>query len=195
MNSDIMQKKDSKDISGSDLPPRKSPTGFWDDLPIGGKWDSNLHQYKMIFIVNMATFLQGASVGTSAISLPRMPSNASEPTNDVTWPADFVVTENDAYWISKCIGLQYVSKIRYFHLVISLSDYSWLISFIASGLVSNSVAEILGRKKSLMIDCLAFLIGYALYSVGENAATLCVARAFLGYPLINMVFNVNCYIQ
>ena len=70
---------------------------------------------------------------------------------------------------------------------ISLSDYSWLISFIASGLVSNSIAEILGRKKSLMIDCLAFLTGFALYSVGQNAATLCVARAFLGYPLISLV--------
>ena len=70
---------------------------------------------------------------------------------------------------------------------IYLSDYSWLISFIASGLVSNSVAEILGRKKSLIIDCLAFLAGFALYSVGQNAATLCVARAFLGYPLISMV--------
>ena len=73
----------------------------------------------------------------------------------------------------------------------SLTDYSWLISFIASGLVSNSVAEILGRKKSLMIDCLAFLAGFALYSVGQNAATLCVARAFLGYPLISMVSQIR----
>ena len=74
---------------------------------------------------------------------------------------------------------------------ISFTDYSWLISFIASGLVSNSVAEILGRKKSLMIDCLAFLAGFALYSVGQNAATLCVARAFLGYPLISMVSQIR----
>ena len=101
INSDIMQKKDSTTAPVGDPPPKKSPTGFWDDLPIGGKWDSNLHQYKMIFIVNMATFLQGASVGTSAISLPRMPTSASEDPIDTTWPADFVVTESDAYWISK----------------------------------------------------------------------------------------------
>ena len=56
-----------------------------------------------------------------------------------------------------------------------------------SGLVSNSVAEILGRKKSLMIDCLAFLIGYILYGFGEDVTSLCVARAFLGYPLVNTV--------
>ena len=80
-------------------------------------------------------------------------------------------------------------KRRYF----LFSDYSWLISFIASGLVSNSVAEIVGRKKSLMLDCLAFLTGYALYSAGENAATLCVARAFMGYPLINMVGKIRLY--
>ena len=63
----------------------------------------------------------------------------------------------------------------------------WLLSHIVSGLVSNSVAEILGRKKSLMIDCLAFLIGYLLYGIGEDVMSLCVARAFLGYPLVNTV--------
>ena len=106
MNRNIMQKEESTETSsGSDVPPKKSPTGFWDDLPIGGKWDSNLHQYKMIIIVNLTTFLQGASVGTSAISLPRMPTNASELPNDTAWPADFVVTESDAYWISKYIKM------------------------------------------------------------------------------------------
>ena len=55
-------------------------------------------------MVNMATFLQGASVVTSAVSLPRMPAaNESQSQNDTTWPADFVVTESDAYWISKYI--------------------------------------------------------------------------------------------
>ena len=97
-----------------------------------------------------------------------MPRNETEliTRNDTTWPTDFVVTKEDEFWI----------------------NYSWLISFIVSGLVSNCVAEILGRKNSLLIDCLAFAIGYALYAMGENTTTLCVARAFLGYPLINLVF-------
>ena len=38
-----------------------------------------------------------------------------------------------------------------------------------------------------MIDCLAFLIGYILYGFGEDVTSLCVARAFLGYPLVNTV--------
>ena len=131
-------------------------------------WNKERRQHALIFILNLVTFLQGASVGTSSISLPRMPQSEAEriSQNDTTWPIDFVVTEGDKFWIS----------------------YSWLIAFIASGLVSNSVAEILGRKRSLMIDCLAFLIGYVLHAIGENATTLCVARALLGYPLVNLVF-------
>ena len=129
---------------------------------------SRYRQYSIIFILNLVPFLQGASVGMGAISIPRMPRNETEriTRNDTTWPMDFVVTKEDEFWI----------------------NYSWLISFIVSGLVSNCVAEILGRKNSLLIDCLAFAIGYALYAMGENTTTLCVARAFLGYPLINLVF-------
>ena len=56
-----------------------------------------------------------------------------------------------------------------------------------SGLVSNSIAEILGRKKSLLIDCFAYLLGYALYGLGEDAATLCVGRALMGFPLVTTV--------
>ena len=69
---------------------------------------------------------------------------------------------------------------------------AWLLSHIAAGLVANSVAEIVGRKKSTLIDCTAFLIGYILYGVGENVATLIVARVFLGYPLINTVSTKTC---
>ena len=61
-------------------------------------------------------------------------------------------------------------------------------------MISNSIAEILGRKRSLMIDCVAFLLGYSLYATGVNVATLCIARAFLGYPLVNTVgiFEAKC---
>ena len=62
-----------------------------------------------------------------------------------------------------------------------------MLSHLVSALVANSVAEIIGRKKSLFIDCVAFLFGYALFGIGENVATLCIGRAFMGYPLINTV--------
>ena len=78
-----------------------------------------------------------------------------------------------------------------FRVTLFFSDETWLISFIASGLVSNSVAEILGRKRSLIIDCIAFLLGYSLYAIGGNVTTLCIARAFLGYPLVNTVCIMN----
>ena len=63
-------------------------------------WTSNRRQYGVILIVNLATFLQGASVATSAISIPRMPTNESTIDIDASWPYDFVVTDQDAFWIS-----------------------------------------------------------------------------------------------
>ena len=76
-------------------------------------------------------------------------------------------------------------------ITLFFSDEAWLISYIASGLVSNSIAEILGRKRSLIIDCIAFLLGYSLYAFGGHVTTLCIARAFLGYPLVNTVCIIN----
>ena len=64
-----------------------------------GFWTSNRRQYGVIVIVNLVTFLQGASVGTSAISIPRMPTNGSL-LDDTSWPYDFVITNKDAFWIS-----------------------------------------------------------------------------------------------
>ena len=62
-------------------------------------WTSNRRQYGVILIVTMANFLQGASIGTSAISVPRMPTNESI-LDDTSWPFNFVVTNDDALWIS-----------------------------------------------------------------------------------------------
>ncbi len=54
--------------------------------------------------------------------------------------------------------------------------------------MANFVAELLGRKKSLLIDCAAFALGFALMAVAEDVGTMCVARALLGYPLVNTVY-------
>ena len=45
----------------------------------------------------------------------------------------------------------------------------------------------------MIIDCIAFLLGYAIFAIGENVATLCIARAFMGYPLINTVISASNY--
>ena len=78
-----------------------------------------------------------------------------------------------------------------FLIGLSPAARTWLIAHILSGLVSNSIAEILGRKKSCLIDCFAYLVGYALYGIGEDAATLCVGRAFMGYPLVTTVSKIT----
>ena len=68
---------------------------------------------------------------------------------------------------------------------------TWVLSHLVSALLANSVAEIVGRKKSMLIDCIAFLLGYAIFGIGQNVATLCIARAFMGYPLINTVRSIT----
>ena len=62
-------------------------------------WTSKRRQYGVIMIVNLAAFLQGASTRTSAISIPRMPTNEST-IDDASWPFDFAISDQDAYWIS-----------------------------------------------------------------------------------------------
>jgi len=69
----------------------------------------------------------------------------------------------------------------------SLADLSWLLGHLVSGLVANAVAEVIGRKCSLLLDCAAFAAGFALYAGGNNFWCLAAGRALLGYPLVNTV--------
>ena len=55
----------------------------------------------MIAIINMVTFLCGASQGTASISVPRLMTNESRGSNNTSWPRDFEVTEDEEEWISK----------------------------------------------------------------------------------------------
>ena len=84
------QKKKEKDLekSGPDLGP-------------GDFCTAARRQYVVIAIVNLATFLQGASLPTSSISVPRL-LNATG-LNDTTWPVDFSLTESEGDWIGNHI--------------------------------------------------------------------------------------------
>ena len=88
------QKKKEKDLEKSD--PDSGPGDFW---------TAARRQYVVIVIVNLAAFLQGASLPTSSISVPRLLE--SKGANDTTWPVDFSVTKSEGDWICKC-------KIYYF---------------------------------------------------------------------------------
>jgi len=67
------------------------------------------------------------------------------------------------------------------------ADLSWLLGHLVSGLVASSVAEIVGRKRALMLDCIVFAAGFALYAFGANFWCLSIGRALLGYPLVSTV--------
>jgi hypothetical protein len=67
-----------------------------------GFWTIERRQYVVIAAVNLVTFLQGASLPTTSVSLPRMANETEEITNETTtWPADFVITDSDGQYISK----------------------------------------------------------------------------------------------
>ena len=55
----------------------------------------------MIVIVNLATFLQGASLPTSSISVPRLLEGSTQSLNDTTWPRDFNLSMSEGDWIGK----------------------------------------------------------------------------------------------
>ena len=49
------------------------------------------------------------------------------------------------------------------------------------------MAELIGRKKSLVIDVVAFGSGFVVYAFGSSVWMLCLGRVLLGYPLVSTV--------
>ena len=72
-----------------------------DDCQSDTFWTATKRQYLVITIINMVTFLCGASQGTASISVPRLMENNSTRSNDTQWPKDFDVTDAEEEWISK----------------------------------------------------------------------------------------------
>ena len=63
----------------------------------------------------------------------------------------------------------------------------WLYGHLVAGVLWNPVPELIGRKKSVILDILMFLFGFSLYAMAENFTTLAVGRFLLGFPLVNTV--------
>ena len=73
-----------------------------EDSQIDNFWTANKRQCLVIALINMVTFLFGASQGTASISVSRLiRSYESSGANDTTWPKDFEVTDDEEEWISK----------------------------------------------------------------------------------------------
>ena len=85
-------------MEGADVSPKEAKG---DQRTADGFWTAAKRQYLVIAIVNMVTFLFGASQPTASISVPRLMTNNS--TNDTTWgwAKDFPVTLDDGEWISE----------------------------------------------------------------------------------------------
>ena len=66
---------------------------------------------------------------------------------------------------------------------------SWLFGHLASGFLSNPVAELIGRRRSLALDAAVFAAGFFVYAAGESVAALCIGRVLLGYPLVSTVMT------
>ena len=64
-----------------------------------------------------------------------------------------------------------------------------MFGHLVSGVISNPVAELIGRKRSLMLDTIAFAAGFLIFAGGQSVAALCVGRALLGYPLVSTVYQ------
>ncbi len=67
-------------------------------------WTPVRRQYAIIAVVNVVSFLQGASLPSSAIALPRLPRNESEldaGNANASWPRDFVVSSNERNQIGR----------------------------------------------------------------------------------------------
>ncbi len=62
-----------------------------------------------------------------------------------------------------------------------------MFGHLLSGILANPVAEVLGRRRSLILDTVIFAVGFLVYAGGESAAALCAGRALLGYPLVSTV--------
>ena len=124
-----------------------------------------------VISINLVTLLQGASLSTSAISTPALrdnsPSNCTnfQAMESTSWPRDVCVDDDS----------------------VRLIQMSWMIGHLISGLVANPVAELIGRKRSLLLDTFAFAVGFVMFASGESVAVLCLGRALLGYPLVSMV--------
>lgn len=142
---------------------------------------STWRQVIVVVILNMVTFLQGASLTTHAISVSQLMMNGTIMSEE--WPKDFRPTNFD----EKLIGKMSYARQKKRLIIISLTAQSWLLGHLVSSLIWNPVAELLGRKASVILDTLIFGIGFGIYAIGESSLYLCIGRFLMGFPLVNTV--------
>merc|ERR1711892_1371153 len=133
------------------------------NAPVANDSKSLVKQQLCSFIINLVGLLQGASVSTSSIIL-RSLHQSDRSNSSITYtrvredmvPAsayqELVASEEEGSWIAS----------------------SWVLGHLLSACLAGCVNDMIGRKKSLLIDTIVFFLG--------------VARFMLGYPLVSQVY-------
>ena len=86
------------------------------------------------------------------------------------------------------------------HLPLNNEEASWFASIIFLGMSLGSLAgsvycDIIGRRSSLILDCLGFLSGFLLMGLGgENIYLLCIGRVITGFFMGTMKCSMMIYI-
>ena len=58
-----------------------------------------------------------------------------------------------------------------------------------SALFAGCLSDIIGRKKTLLLDTAMFFIGFTFLAFAERPVHLIIGRLFLGYPLVSQVIS------
>ena len=74
-------------------------------------------------------------------------------------------------------------KLIYFFLIAS----SWVLGHFLSACFAGFVSDVIGRKKSLLLDTAVFCVGFIILATGHLSTCLIIARLLLGYPLVSQV--------
>jgi len=149
------------------------------ELPRDNSQKSLAKQLLSSVVINLVSFLQGASVSTSSIilhslqksdsigdSVNNVNTTKSDNLDSINWFENFSISEDDGSWIAS----------------------SWVLGHLISACFAGFLNDAIGRKKSLLIDTAVFFLGFILLATCRSASCLSVARFILGYPLVSQVY-------
>jgi len=158
--------------------------GFLSAMAEEKKTSSLLKQLLCAFVINLVSLLQGASVSSSSIILHELENSTSHNhdshchrgTNCTSSGSvdlgpffvfdDFHITQEEGSWIAS----------------------SWVLGHFLSACFAGFVSDVIGRKKSLLLDTAVFCVGFIILATGHLSTCLIIARLLLGYPLVSQVF-------
>ena len=66
---------------------------------------------------------------------------------------------------------------------------SWVLGHLVSACFAGFISDMIGRRKSLLLDTAVFFLGFFILATGHLATCLMIARFLLGYPLVSQVMS------